>query len=69
MAEARMIAGCKTLLALISISVLILVACQAEEQIGIQADLNGNPYRVVSVQELQTMLEGKDFIMINVHTP
>src|SRR5690606_13232252 len=48
---------------------LILVACQAEEQIGIQADLNGNPYRVVSVQELQTMLEGKDFIMINVHTP
>ncbi len=63
-----MIAGCKTLLALISISVLILVACQAEEQIGIQADLNGNPYRVVSVQELQTMLEGKDFIMINVHT-
>ena len=64
-----MIAGCKTLLALISISVLILVACQAEEQIGIQADLNGNPYRVVSVQELQTMLEGKDFIMINVHTP
>jgi hypothetical protein len=31
--------------------------------------MNANPYRVVSVTELQTMLEAKDFIMVNVHTP
>lgn len=46
-----------------------LAACQTEERIGIQADMNGAPYRVVSVTELQTMLENKDFTMVNVHTP
>lgn len=31
--------------------------------------MDGVPYRVVSVAELQTMLEAKDFFMVNVHTP
>jgi rhodanese-related sulfurtransferase len=31
--------------------------------------IDGSSYRVVSVQELQTMLETKDFTMINVHIP
>ncbi len=56
-------------LALLGVSLFLLAACQAEEQIGIQAEMNGTPYRVVSVQELQSMLETKDFTMINVHTP
>lgn len=54
---------------LIGIGLFSLIACQSQEQIGIQAEMNGVPYRVVSVQELQTMLENKDFTMINVHTP
>lgn len=56
-------------LVLIGIGLLSFAACQAGEQIGIQADMNGAPYRVVSVTELQTMLENKDFTMVNVHTP
>ena len=56
-------------LMLIGISLSLLVACQTEEKIGIQADMNGAPYQVVSVAELQTMLENKDFTMVNVHTP
>ena len=57
---------------LLLFSVLLLTACQAAEetpQIGIEADMGGYPYRVVSVPELQTMLENKDFVMINVYTP
>jgi len=56
-------------LMLVGITLLSIVACQPKEQIGIPADMNGNPYRVVSVAELQTMLDTKDFTMINVHTP
>lgn len=54
------------------LAILLLTACQAAEetpQIGIEADMGGYPYRVVSVPELQTMLENKDFVMINVYTP
>jgi rhodanese-related sulfurtransferase len=49
----------------------LLAACQAavEQQIGVEAQMNGSPYRVVTVDELQTMLESKDFYMVNVHTP
>jgi len=56
-------------LILIGISMSLLVACQSEEKIGVQADMNGAPYRVASVAELQTMLENKDFTLVNVHTP
>ena len=48
---------------------VILVVCQSQEEIGISAEMNGVPYRVVSVTELQTMLENKDFFMVNVHIP
>lgn len=48
---------------------VLLTACQEKEKIGIDAQINGVPYRVVSVPELQTMLENKDFFMVNVHTP
>lgn len=54
------------------IAALLITACQAAEQspqIGIEADMGGYKYRVVSVSELQTMLESKDFVMINVYTP
>lgn len=64
-----MFAKINVCLMLIGIGLFSLIACQSQEQIGIQAEMNGVPYRVVSVQELQTMLENKDFTMINVHTP
>lgn len=64
-----MFARLNVCLVLIGIGLFSLVACQPQEQIGVQAEMNGIPYRVVSVQELQTMLEDKDFTMINVHTP
>jgi len=54
------------------IAAFFLMACQAAEQapqIGIEADMGGYPYRIVSVNELQTMLENKDFVMVNVYTP
>lgn len=50
----------------------LLTACQPagqESQIGIEADMGGYKYRVISVPELQTMLENKDFVMLNVYTP
>lgn len=54
------------------IAVFLLTACQTAKQspqIGIEADMGGYKYRVVSVPELQTMLENKDFVMLNVYTP
>ena len=54
-------------LMLIGIGLFSLVACQPE--MGQEVSVDGGSYRVVSVQELQTMLEDKDFTMINVHIP
>ena len=51
---------------------ILLMACQPakqEPEIGINADMGGYPYRIVYVPELQTMLENKDFVMVNVYTP
>lgn len=64
-----MLAKIKLLAALLLVGVLMFTACQKEELPGIQAEMNGAPYRVISVSELQTMLENKDFLMVNVHTP
>ena len=65
-----MLVKIKLLTALLLVGAWLLTACQTEQQLpGIQADANGVPYRVVSVDELQTMLEDKDFLMGNVHTP
>jgi rhodanese-related sulfurtransferase len=47
---------------------LLLAACQAKT-IGQQAVADNGSYTVVSVQELQELLEDKDFTLINVHTP
>lgn len=49
---------------------LLLGACQSiSSNVGKEVSIEGGIYHVVSVQELQTMLEGEDFTMINVHTP
>lgn len=54
------------------IAAFLLTACQTAEkapQAGIEADMGGYKYRVISVTEAQSMLENKDFIMLNVYTP
>lgn len=57
-------------LMLIGISLFSFVACQpASVELGQEASIEGGSYRVVSVQELESMLETKDFTMVNVHIP
>jgi rhodanese-related sulfurtransferase len=57
-------------LALFAVSVLLLAACQSPyANLGRKANMNGVDYRIVSVQELQSMLGKKDFTLINVHIP
>jgi rhodanese-related sulfurtransferase len=66
-----MFAGNKIFLMLIVAALLVLGACQSisTNNVGEEVSIEGGSYRAVSVQELQTLLENKDFTMINVHTP
>jgi rhodanese-related sulfurtransferase len=59
-----------SILMIAAILVFALGACQGDSpNVGTEISIEGGSYRVVSVQELQTMLEDKDFTMINVHIP
>lgn len=49
------------------IAASLLTACQPAP--GAKVVVEGGSYRVVTFSELQAMLENKDFVMINVHTP
>ena len=49
--------------------VILLSACQSGKEIGSEVTTESGSYRAVSAAELQTMLENKDFFMVNVHTP
>lgn len=66
-----MFAGNKFFLLFMIATTLVLSACQSISASGVgeEVSIEGGSYRVVSVQELQGMLENKDFTMINVHTP
>ena len=49
---------------------LMISACQLiPSNVGKEVTTDNGSYRVVTVQELQTMLEKKDFTMVNVHVP
>lgn len=59
-------------MSIVFVAIFLLTACQAakqEPEIGIKADMGGYSYQDVNVPELQTMLEDKDFVMVNVYTP
>lgn len=56
-------------LMLIGIGLFSLIACQPAVEMGQEVRIEGGSYRVISVRELQTMLESKDFTMVNVRTP
>ena len=66
-----MFTGNRIFLMLMVATSLVLSACQSisTNGVGEEVSIEGGSYRVVSVQELQSMLEDKDFTMINVHTP
>ena len=49
--------------------VILLSACQSGENIGSEVMTESGSYRAISAPEQQTMLEAKDFFMVNVHTP
>jgi rhodanese-related sulfurtransferase len=51
------------------ISVAALTGCQAAKSPGTEVKVEGGSYRLVTVSELQTMLENKDFALVNVHIP
>jgi rhodanese-related sulfurtransferase len=59
---------CLGLLCLL-VSLASLSACQAVKSPGTEVKVDGGSYRLVTVNELQTMLKNKDFVMINVHIP
>jgi len=70
----------RKLLAALFILALLLSACQKQApagsqagasagELGQQVQVEGGTYTDVSVQELQAMLENKDFVFVNVHIP
>ncbi len=66
----------RTLLFTFLLSALLLAACggtsasaPAAEVVGKPVSVDGGTYTNVSVAELQTMLENKDFVFVNVHIP
>jgi rhodanese-related sulfurtransferase len=62
------------------VMIFLLAACKGERELlsgqsppvevkGVRVDVPGGSYTDVSVPELQTMLQNKDFIFVNVHIP
>ena len=56
-------------IALLILSVLLLVGCQSQPVSGETISIAGGSYQNVAAKELKSMLKGKDFLFINVHTP
>ena len=50
-------------------AVLILVSCQSKPVTGETVSAAGGSYQNVTPTELRTMLESKDFVLVNVHIP
>lgn len=60
----------KLFLMLLTLLMLVLTACQPKADLpGIEKEMEAGQYRVVSVQDLASMLPEKDFFMVNVHIP
>jgi rhodanese-related sulfurtransferase len=62
----------KRLFLLLAIIALSLTACQSggsEQTTGQPVEVDGGAYTNVGPDELNTMLENKDFVFVNVHIP
>lgn len=51
------------------LAVLVLVGCQSKPVTGETVSAAGGSYQNVTPTELKTMLESKDFMLVNVHIP
>lgn len=51
------------------LTVLVLVGCQSKPVTGEIVSAAGGSYQNVTPTELSTMLESKDFVLVNVHIP
>ena len=51
------------------LAVLVLVGCQSKPVTGETVSAAGGSYQNVTPTELRTMLESKDFVLVNVHIP
>ena len=51
------------------LAVLVLVGCQSKPVTGEIVSATGGSYQNVTPTGLKTMLEGKDFMLVNVHIP
>ena len=53
------------------LGIVLLAACQPKgtSVLGKQVQVQGGAYTEISVSELQSMLKGKDFTLVNVHIP
>jgi len=49
--------------------VILLAGCQSKSVTGETVMVAGGSYQNASVADLQTMLESKDFVLVNVHIP
>lgn len=56
-------------LILILLSILLLAACQSNPAAGETINTGDGSYQNISPVELDTMLEDKDFVLVNVHIP
>ena len=62
----------KVIIIVFTFGLLIISACDASPEstdLGNVVQVDGGTYTDVSVQELKTMLEEKDFTFVNVHIP
>jgi phage shock protein E len=53
----------------ILLSALILTACQSKTVVGETVTVAGGSYQNITPAELNSMLEAKDFVFVNVHIP
>jgi rhodanese-related sulfurtransferase len=51
------------------LAVLVLVGCQSKPVTGETVSAAGGSYQNITPTELKTMLESKDFMLVNVHIP
>ena len=61
----------KCIFFLLSVLVFVLAACQNKsvDGVGEKVNVGGGAYNDVNPQEMNTMLDNKDFLFINVHIP
>lgn len=62
----------KVLIIVLVFGTIIIVACSAStdsSSVGQEVSVNGGTYTNITVPELESMLEEKDFTFVNVHIP